>query len=69
MQYLNQRRFPPPWSVEELKTCFVVKDKAGQKLAYIYFEDEPGRLNCARGTKRDGLRRGSSTRKSCNSAV
>jgi hypothetical protein len=37
------RRFPPPWSVEDLGTCFVVKDSADQKLAYLYFEDEPGR--------------------------
>ena len=22
--------------------CFIVKDHSGQKLAYIYFEDEPG---------------------------
>jgi hypothetical protein len=28
-------RFPPPWSVDELKACFVVKDGAGQKLAYV----------------------------------
>ncbi len=42
------RRFPPPWSVEELDACFVVKDHAGQKLAYVYFEDEPG----ARSTRR-----------------
>jgi hypothetical protein len=28
------------WSVEELDACFVVKDSAGQKLAYVYFEDE-----------------------------
>jgi hypothetical protein len=39
------RRFPPPWSVEELQACFVVKDSAGQKLAYVYFEDEPGAFN------------------------
>jgi hypothetical protein len=26
-----------------LDACFVVKDSSGQKLAYIYFEDEPGR--------------------------
>jgi hypothetical protein len=26
------RRFPPPWSVEEQPACFVVKDRAGQKL-------------------------------------
>src|SRR4029077_19033995 len=36
------RRFPPPWSVEELDACFVVKDHSGQKLGYVYFEDEPG---------------------------
>jgi hypothetical protein len=26
---------------------FVVKDCAGQKLAYVYFEDEPGMLSSA----------------------
>ena len=34
---------PPPWSVEELDACFVVTDSAGQQLAYVYFEDKPGR--------------------------
>jgi hypothetical protein len=30
------RRFPLPWSVEELnEACFVVTDSAGQKLAYV----------------------------------
>jgi hypothetical protein len=29
---LTPRRFPPPWSVEELQACFLVKDSAGQKL-------------------------------------
>jgi hypothetical protein len=24
------RRFPPPWSVDELEACFVVKDSARQ---------------------------------------
>ena len=37
------RRFPPPWSVEEQEACFVVRDHNGQQLAYVYFEDEPGR--------------------------
>jgi hypothetical protein len=36
------RRFPPPWSVEEQAACFIVTDTTGQKLAYVYFEDEPG---------------------------
>jgi hypothetical protein len=35
------RRFPPPWSVDELDSCFVVKDANGQALAYMYFEKEP----------------------------
>ena len=39
---MTARRFPPPWSVEELDTCFIVIDSAGQKLAYVYFENEPG---------------------------
>jgi hypothetical protein len=36
------RRFPPPWTGEELDACFVVRDHNGQQLAYVYFEDEPG---------------------------
>ena len=35
------RNFPPPWSVQELDGCFVVKDANGQALAYMYFEKEP----------------------------
>jgi hypothetical protein len=33
---VTPRRFPPPWSVEELNDAFIVKDSAGQKLAYVY---------------------------------
>jgi hypothetical protein len=25
------RRFPPPWSVEELNACFIVRDHSGQR--------------------------------------
>jgi hypothetical protein len=42
------RRFPPLWSVEEQAACFVVVDHSGQKLAYIYFEDEPGRRSAGK---------------------
>jgi hypothetical protein len=40
--------FPPPWSVEDVgaavqRAAFVVKDANGQALAYVPFEDEPGR--------------------------
>jgi len=37
------RRFPPPWSVEELDACFVVRDDNAAKARVIYFEDERGR--------------------------
>jgi hypothetical protein len=32
------RRFPPPWSVEDIGAAFVVIDSAGHKLAYVYFD-------------------------------
>ncbi len=37
------RRFPPPWKVEENTESFVVTDGLGQRLAFLYFEDEPQR--------------------------
>ena len=37
---LSAHRFPTPWSVEDIGAAFVVKDSAGQELAYVYFEEE-----------------------------
>jgi hypothetical protein len=51
------RRFPPPWTVEELEACFVVRDHNGQALAYVYFEDEPGRRSAAKLLSKDEARR------------
>jgi hypothetical protein len=40
---VEPRRFPPPWSIEEHNdACFIVKDRRGQALACVYFENEPG---------------------------
>jgi hypothetical protein len=52
----SARRFPPPWSVEE-QPCFVVRDNSGQALAYVYFEDEPGRRSAAKLLGKDEARR------------
>jgi hypothetical protein len=54
---MTERRFPPPWTVEELDACFVVRDHSGQQLAYVYFEDEPGRRSAAKLLSKDEARR------------
>ena len=55
---LPERRFPPPWSVEEHNdACFIVKDRDGHALAYVYFEEEPGRRPATRLMTRDEARR------------
>jgi hypothetical protein len=56
-RHMSNRRFPPPWSVEEQDACFVVVDRSGQKLAYIYFEEEPGRRSSAKLLTKDEARR------------
>jgi hypothetical protein len=35
---MTQRRFPPPWSVEEVEACYVVRDRDEQALSYVYYE-------------------------------
>jgi hypothetical protein len=54
----ESRRFPPPWTVEEYNdACFVVRDHNGQKLAYVYFEEEPGRRSAAKLLSKNEARR------------
>ncbi len=40
---MTPRRFPPPWTVEDIGVAFKISDSTGQRLAYVYFEEEPGR--------------------------
>jgi hypothetical protein len=51
------RRFPPPWTVEETDACFIIRDHSGYALAYVYFEEEPGRRSAAHLLTRDEARR------------
>jgi hypothetical protein len=60
----ESRHFPPPWSVDnpDMKlgqTCYIVRDANGHALAYVYFEDEPGR---AIGGSPDDARRSTAHR-------
>ena len=52
----EERRFPSPWKVEELEACFFVTDSAGQKLAFVYFEEESGRRAAAKLLTKDEAR-------------
>ena len=54
---MTARRFTAPWSVEEQDACYVVRDHDGQQLAYVYFEDEPGRRSAAKLLSKDEARR------------
>jgi hypothetical protein len=42
--------------VEKLEACFFVIDHAGQQLAYVCFEDEPGRRSAAKLLSKDEAR-------------
>jgi hypothetical protein len=53
---MTARRFPPPWTIEDIDAAFVVKDSSGQKLAYVYYEEEPDR-RCQTLSAKDRSRR------------
>jgi len=57
LSVVPERRFPPPWSADETDACLVVRDANGQALAYVDFEDEPGRRSAAHLLARDEARR------------
>ena len=48
---------PPPWTVEDIGAAFVAQESVGQKPAYVYFEDEPGRRSAAKLLSKDEARR------------
>jgi len=53
----GRRRFPPPRTLEDNGACFIVRDLNGKALAYVYFEQEPGRRTAANLLTRDEARR------------
>jgi len=50
------RRFPPPWTIDDNGSCFIIRDQNGQALAYAYYENEPGRRPAANLMTRDEAR-------------
>jgi hypothetical protein len=51
------RRFPPPWSVDDIGDCFVVKASNNRPLVFIYYGDGVARRSLARLLTRNAARR------------
>jgi hypothetical protein len=49
--------FAPPWTSEVTPNYYVVRDANRQQLAYVYFENEPGRRSAAKLLSKDEARR------------
>jgi hypothetical protein len=47
----------PPLDDRKTDACFTVRDANGQALAYVYFEEEPGRRGAAKLLTQDEARR------------
>ena len=51
------RHFPPPWTLEDNGSCYIVRDHNGRVLSYVYYEAEPGRRTAANLLTKDEAQR------------
>jgi hypothetical protein len=51
------RRFPAPWTAEQMPGAFVVKDANGQTLAYCYGREKRADADIAKTLTMDEARR------------
>ena len=56
-QVLAERRFTPPWDIDDCGSCFIIRDNNGQALSYVYYEQQPGWRTAAGLLTRDEARR------------
>jgi hypothetical protein len=54
---MPERRFPPPWSVEDIGGCFVVKASNDRPMVFIYYGEGVAQRSLARLLNRDTARR------------
>jgi hypothetical protein len=54
---MPERRFPPPWFVEDISDCFVVKASNNRPLVFIYYGEGVARRSLAKLLTRDAARR------------
>ena len=57
MSQMPKRRFPPPWSVEDVGGSFVVKAGNERPLVFIYYGDGADCRSLARLLSRDAAKR------------
>ena len=53
----RMRRFPPPWTVEQIPGGYKVKDANGQALAYVYARETRADADTAKVLTMDEARR------------
>jgi hypothetical protein len=51
------RRFPSPWTSEQIPGGYVVKDATGQALAYVYAREKKAQADTAKVLTMDEARR------------
>ena len=54
---MRERRLPPPRTIEDNGSGFIVLDHNGQTFAYVYYEEEPGRRSAAQLPTQDEARK------------
>jgi len=53
---MSERRFPPPWFIEDIGGYFVVKASNDRPLVFIYYWDGVARRSLAKLLTRDAAR-------------
>jgi hypothetical protein len=54
---MSDSPFAKPFTSRQSGESFIVGSASGRLLAYVYFEDEPGRRDVTRRLSREGARR------------
>ena len=57
MAISSVRRFPPPWTVEQIPGGYKVLDATGQSLAYVYGRETKAEADIAKMLTMDEARR------------
>ena len=54
---MPERRFPPPWFIEDIGGCFAVKASNDRPLVFIYYGEGVARRSLTRLLTRNAARR------------